>query len=188
MVLVNILLYMLTLWGCSSENQMVAYYEKYTSEMDSLKSLSKSFIDKYNFKSMSIRAQSKDIGIRLLVLTDDPHKGTGGYYNHETFELMPFSENTSVCDSCTIEERKKYEALRTDSTLKDILRLYTKIKPDAIKITSEGVFFALGSPLKHPNKSEVEGGILMPFGEDFNRNLVVKKIDENAYLYDTVVQ
>jgi len=187
MIIVNILLSMLTLWGCSSENQMVAYYEKNKSDMDSIRNISKEFTEIYHFEYASLRKLS--VGIRFSVHDKHPYKGTGEYFNPETFEPIPFDGNdTIVCDSCTDEERESYEALLLDSRLNAILRLYTKIKPKAIKITSEGVFFALGSPLKHPNKSEVEGGIFMPFGEDFNRKLVVKKIDENVYLYDTVVQ
>ncbi len=187
MIIVNILLSMLTLWGCNSENQMVAYYEKYKEDMDSIKEISKEFNKAYHFEYASLRELS--VGIRLSVHDKHPYKGIGEYFNTETFETIPFDANdTIVCDSCTDEERKRYKALLVDSRLKTILRLYTKIKPDAIEITSEGVFFALGAPLKHPNKSEVEGGIFMPFGENFNRKLVVKKIDDNAYLYDTVIQ
>jgi hypothetical protein len=187
MVLVNILLSMLTLWGCLSENQMVAYYKINRSDMDSIKEISKEFYETYHFEFASFRELS--VGIRLSVHDKNPYKGTGEYYNPETLKPIHFDErDTTICESCTFEERERYKDLLADSRLKDILCLYTKIKPVAIEITAEGVFFALGSPLKHPNKTEVEGGILMPFGDNFNRNLVVKKIDENAYLYDTVVQ
>lgn len=182
MIIVNILLSMLTLWGCNSEKEMIDFYKKHDKDLIQVQKICKELQIEYKFESAVIRGGKEDMGFSMNI--ERPFKSIGYGFSNEDLSEMWFYP----CDSCTTEERKKYEALRADSTLKTILRLYTKIKPDAIEITSEGVFFALGAPLKHPNKSEVEGGIFMPFGEDFNRKLVVRKIDDNAYLYDTVVQ
>lgn len=188
MTFISMFLSSLLLLGCNSEKKVVKYYQKYRTEIESIKDISQSFSNAYGFEYCSIR--KLNVGIRLLVHDKHPDKGTGEYYDPKTLEPTPFSmADTTICDSCTEEERERYRALLADSRLKELLRLYMRIKPDAIRITSDGVFFALGAPLKHPNKSEVEGGIFIPFGEEFFKGQVVKQIEgENAYLYDTVVQ
>ena len=189
-IVISIIFFALLNLGCNSEKKITKYYQVNKDDMIGMKVLAQDFIEGYNFKSASIRASSDEsIGIRLLVLGEGPYKGTGAYFNRNTLELMPFFDYNKVCDSCTLEEEEKYLSLIKSKNLKEILQLFMKMKPDAIKITSEGVFFALGMPIKSQNKSEVEGAIFLPFNDNFNKAMVVKQIEkENTYLYETVVE
>jgi hypothetical protein len=91
------------------------------------------------------------------------------------------------CDSCTSEEKTRYERILLDSSLKEILRLYVQLKPNAIRISNEGIFFAIGGPMKRKN-SMLESGIFISHNEGFNKNPVIKEIDIGTYIYEDVIE
>jgi hypothetical protein len=167
---------------------MIEFYQKNRSEIYSIKRLANELVIEYPFEFLSIRNQT-DIGIVLLVSIKPPYKSMSLTYDQKTCELITDSIYLSQCDSCTESERNTYNHLIKEKRIKELLQLFLKLKPNAILITSDGVFFALGWPLNHRNKSEVEGGIFLPFGKEFLKEQIVKQIEgENAFLYDTVVE
>jgi hypothetical protein len=173
--------------SCNSEEKITKYYYSNKTDIERIKSISEGFQKEYGFKAASFR--ELDEGIRFLLLDKDPFKGTGQYYNAKTLKVQPYFKGQNVCDSCTIEEREVYIRMYADPRFMQLLELYKKIKPKALQITSEGVFFALGDPIKSKNKMALEGGVLVPFAKDFDNGFAVKQIDnEQAYLYDKLVE
>ena len=186
-LLLNMLLSSFIFFGCSSEKEMIKYFDNHKQDIEQLKIVSEEFSKMYAFESCSIR--ELNTGVKFSIRANSPYKGTGGYYDPKTLDLIPYSNDTNICDSCTEKEVEIYKKMFADNRLKELLKLNLKLKPSAIQITNEGLFIALGNPIKHKNKTEVEGGIFLPFKEGFNKTEVVKQIrNESAYLYETVVE
>ena len=83
-----------------------------------------------------------------------------------------------------------YTLLLQDTALKQILQIYKSMKPDAIRITHDDVFFSLGSSVTNRTtklSSDGEAGILMSFTKDVNDTYVIKKIGDKVYLYETFI-
>jgi hypothetical protein len=177
-MLVPILLY-----GCTSEKTVVDFYYDHKVELLRIQQLAREIADGFHCEGIVIRGRKGNVS-SLRMTIERPYKSMGYGFNNSDLSVKHFYP----CDSCTALEREKYETLPTDSRLQELVRLYIGTKAVALKVNSEGVFFALGPPIRHKNKSEVEGGVFMPFGEEFNRAMIIQQIDgENANLYDTVV-
>ena len=167
------------------------FYSENKEQLGKVKLLSQELAGKYTFKYAAIRDHGPQIGIRLNVQDDDAYKGTGEYYDRKTLQPMPDTDSNSIiCDSCTEKERMNYTLLLQDTALKQILQIYKSMKPDAIRITHDDVFFSLGSSVTNRTtklSSDGEAGILMSFTKDVNDTYVIKKIGDKVYLYETFI-
>jgi hypothetical protein len=166
---------------------MTEYYYSNKSVLERIALISEGFQKDYGFETCSFR--ELQAGIRLLVLENDPFKGTGQYYHAKTLKVQPYNKDANICDSCTTDEKENYRKMLADHRLMELLQLYQKVRPRALQITSEGVFFALGNSIKSKNKMALEGGVLIPFAKEFDDRFAVKRINgEKAYLYDKLVE
>jgi hypothetical protein len=178
------------LWtGCNSEKRMIQVYNKHKQEMIQLTELSFAFYNSYKFEYSYLRYMGDDVGIRFSAHDQGAFSGTGEYFDSDSFEPMPpiSPGDTVVCIKCNYSERNRYVSMTRDVKLKKIMRIFMDINPNAIEITSSGVFFALGSAVT-TNNTEVEAGVFVAYSAENEPNQSIKKIDDNVYLYEAVIR
>ncbi len=182
-----ILLISILILACNSESEYITYYNTHKSELTTITNTCETLFKTYHFESASLRNQSADIGIRFSVYESDPYKSVGQYYDSKTLKPKTFPGlDPTICDSCTNEEKLRYQTLLDDHKLKELLTNFQKVNPKAIEITAEGIFFALGNALKS-NNGEVEGGLFISFDSSKKPANIIKEIEPGVYLYDAVV-
>lgn len=174
------LMSIMVLSGCDSTQCMRDYYTTNQNSLTQIRMLSQTLAGNYVFEKVTIRKKNGklEVGFYGGIVDNAPM-----YLNPEDLSLI--SENP--IDEINAEVLQRFRTMYNDTTLRQILNLFEQIEPKAIRITHGGVFVALGKPLKHPNKTELEGGILMTFASGFTDRKIVETIDTNVYLYDTLV-
>jgi hypothetical protein len=159
---------------------MKDYYTTNQNSLTQIRTLSQTLVGNYIFEKITIRKKRGELELMFH----------GGTVDNVTMYLDPgdLSLNSEhPVDECSATVLQRFRTMYNDNTLRQILNLFEAIEPKAIRITKGGVFVALGRPLKHSNKTELEGGILMTFASGFTDRKIVETIDTNVYLYDTLV-
>jgi hypothetical protein len=181
MILGKMMVSLMLLSGCDLPQCMKDYYTANKNSLVEIRTLSKTLVDSYVFEKVTIRKKSGELELMF---------DGGGSRNNVTMYLNP--GNLSLIaeypvDGCNADVLQRFRTIYQDNALREILTLFEEIDPKAIRITHGAVFVALGRPLKHPNKTELEGGILMTFASGFTDRKIVETIDTNVYLYDALV-
>ena len=171
---------MILLSSCDTAGCMEDYYNANKNDLIDIRGFSDTLNNNFEYLKITIRQKDGDLEVMFH----------GGTVDNVTMYIDPVGHGllaeypTSKCSPAVLE---RFRAMYNDNTLREILRLFKEIEPNAIRINSKGVFVALGQPLKYPNKGELEGGIYMPFEFGFSSQWVTKEIDSNVYLYDALV-
>ena len=176
----KMLLLVMLLSGCDSSQCMKDYYTTNQNSLILLRNLSDSLAENYDFQKVTIREKGGELELMFH----------GGSRNNvtmylDTADLSLLTEHS--VEGCSAEALQRFRTMYQNNDLRQILHLFNSIEPNAIKMTHKGVFVSLGQPLKHKNKAELEGGILMTFAAGFTDQDIVEEIGTNVYLYDTLV-
>lgn len=173
--------------GCTSRDNILSFYENNKKEMESIKIVGNELYDKYSFIEANLRGHSQDIGMKFSVVLERPDKSTGEYYDFLTLNPILYDSSSIRCPKCDENEEQQLNLLFADPLLLSLLSQFKNLKPKAIRITEEGIFFALGPAVRHKNKSEMEAGILLPFKNRINELMVVEKINDSAFIYEGLI-
>ncbi|MBT1690058.1 hypothetical protein [Dawidia soli] len=159
---------------------MKDFYTAQKPNLSQMQTLSKSLSAGYSFDNITVRKKNGELELMFIGGTRD---NVTMYLNPENLDLTA----EYPVEGCSAAVLQNFRAMYQDTRLRGILELFNETNPNAILITHKGIFIALGRPLKHPNKTELEGGILMTFEPGFTDRNIVEKIDTDVYLYDTLV-
>lgn len=170
---------MILLSSCHSSLCMKDYYTINQNDLTQIRTLSQTLISNYVFEKITIRKKKGEFEILFSAEVG----GVSMYVNPLDLSLI----HEFPGSKCSPEVLQRFRTMYHDNRLREILTLFEAIDPKAIRITHGAVFVALGSPLKHSNKTELEGGVLMTFASGFKDRKIVETIETNVYLYDTLV-
>lgn len=173
------ILVLLLLSGCDNIECMEDYYNANKDDLIAIRGLSQTLDSNYEYQKITIRQKDGELEVMFIGGTVDNVTMYIGTVDHSLLAEYP----TSKCSSEVLE---RFRTMYNDTTLREILQLFTAIEPNAIRMNSKGVFLALGETLKHPNKN-LEGGVFMSFEPGFSSRWVTSEIDTNVYLYDALV-
>jgi hypothetical protein len=171
--------------GCSKRNKIINYNSKYKNEIDSLSNLSKELKNEYSFESIIIRKVDPELGIGVLIAYKNYT-----YVNSRYFEINNLRLNKSNLDFCSAFESSnniELDSLLSDKLLIEILRIYVKIKANAIYLNEKGIFIALENAITI-NHDDVESGLLVPHSEEIDSFNIIEKINDKKFIYEETLK
>ena len=169
--------------SCNSEERMANTYRRQTKDFLELASISNAFYNQYSFKEIVIKYNSGINQIRFATIVEAPYKYFGCEVSPKDFSII----KVNYSDSLTKHEKEMCSRILTDSTLKYIMEKYMQLKIQAINISTEGVFFSLGSSVKSRNP-EISAGILISSDTTQKYLNAIKQLEPGIYLYEMVVE
>ncbi|MBK8673171.1 MAG: hypothetical protein IPN93_09330 [Bacteroidetes bacterium] len=174
-----ILFFLFIICGCSKPNKIINYNSKYINEIDSLSNISKELKNKYSFEYITIREFDSDIGIRVSVKDSI-------FSDCKYFEINILNPIKSDFDSLSVFENIDKNSLFSDKLLIEILRIYIKIKANAIYLNERGIFIALENAITI-NHDDVESGLFVPHSGEIDSFNIIEKIEDKKLVYEETI-
>lgn len=161
--------------SCNMEKKVIHFYKQKKVVINSITRSYQILLERYRITKATFR-YTRDIDrIQCNLFINNSNKAIGLLVVPGSFVLEGFPNHS-------MDENEVFELLRKDNDFKTMLHDYMQSGAKALKLTGEGVFFAIGNPIydKHP---DYEGGLYVSYGTAAVKKKA-KQIDANVYILD----